>query len=469
MSKKRWLIVGFLAAGGVVMLLLLGYVAVRDILAWQRVHVAVLSTLPPTEQPRPTFPPTWTPCPTDTPYVPPTATPRSPAADEAAMLDRIEREVVALRGLDLRHPVPRWVLTEMQVRRRYADIYRDEDWQEATRFLVLTLAAFDLLEPDADLLSLWRGLYYEQVAGFYDAQSEEIYVVSDTDIFGAVERLVFAHEFGHALQDQHFDLETLGLDATGQPGYYADRAGAISALVEGDATFIQEQYVGLYFSAGDFLEFQQAAMRASHTGLDSAPRVIREAFLFPYTHGRDFVEALYAEGGWEAINGAYAALPVSSEQILHPERYLAGDQPVSVSLPPLTTTLGSDWRLLCDDPMGEFFLSIYLENWLDTSEVVTATEGWGGDRGVVYNNETTGETVMLLRTVWDTPTDAEEFLDACVSYADARFGHPADQTGSGLVCWQGDDILCVAWEGSTITVALGPERAIVDRVLAEVP
>ena len=70
---------------------------------------------------------------------------------------------------------------------------------------------------------------------------------------------------------------------------------------------------------------------------------------------------------------------------------------------------------------------------------------------------------------WDTLADARQFVDAYVSYADARFGHSADQVADGLACWQDDDVLCVTWEDDGVTVALGPEQAIVNRVLAEVP
>jgi hypothetical protein len=320
------------------------------------------------------------------------------------------------------------------------------------------------MPPDTDLLELWQDGFSEGVAGFYVIETEEIFLVSDEYTLGAMERVIYAHEFGHALQDQHFDLESLGLDVTSEP-QYADRVIAAQSLIEGDAVLTQEKYVELYFSQADAFEFLHDAMKFYYDDSDEAPRILGEVSSFPYDQGREFVGALYARGGWQAVDDAYAAPPVSTEQILHPARYLAGDQPVSLSLVPLTNTLGGDWRLIYDSPVGEFVLGLYLENYLDASEAAPAVEGWGGDRCIVYYDESAKRTVLFLRTVWDTAADSEEFLDAYVLYADARFEHEADQIADGLACWQGVDVLCAAWEGDTVTVVLGPDQATVDTVL----
>jgi hypothetical protein len=470
MTKKQRLVVILLAAGDLVVLSLLCGVIVFSLLGQPGTRQAALPTPTPTGIPTPTPIPTWTPTPTLAPYTPPvlpTPTLVPLTAEEATALAQVEREVATLRGLSPLRSVPRWKITRSQLRHRFADMFVSGDWEEEARSLALVLSAFDFIPPDTDLTHLWKDVFSEQIVGFYVAETEEIYVVSSADATDALERLVFAHEFGHALQDQHFDLEALGLRVTSESEYNADQIQAIRSLVEGDAVLIQEQYVERYFTEADALEVLLNLMFGSaSTGSDSTPRVINETFQFPYTDGRDFVNTLYKRGGWQAVNDAYAAPPVSTEQILHPERYLAGEQPVLVSLAPLTATLGSGWRLIYDDSVGEFFLSLYLENQLDPEEVTTAVDGWGGDRCTVYHNDAAGETVLFLRVVWDAPAEAEEFLDAYVSYADGRFGHPADQIGGGLACWQSRDALCVAWEGDSVTIALGPNRAVVDSVLA---
>ena len=131
--------------------------------------------------------------------------------------------------------------------------------------------------------------------------------------------------------------------------------------------------------------------------LGHAPPVLISSLSFPYSSGYRFVETLYDAGGFEAIDAAWADPPRSTEHILHPERYLAGDAPQIVTLPPLTDTLGVGWELLEDDILGEFFLREYLDQQLAAAVAERAAEGWGGDRYAVYWNEATGGLVMALR------------------------------------------------------------------------
>jgi hypothetical protein len=189
-------------------------------------------------------------------------------------------------------------------------------------------------------------------------------------------------------------------------------------------------------------------------------------YLFPYTAGKDFAQTLFDLGGWQAISNAYTNPPASSEHILHPQSYLDDDQPVQILTPSLANILGDEWQIKYDDTLGELMLRIYLESRIDAAEANVAAEGWGGDRCSIYQNESAGETVMLLHTEWDTVADAGEFLETYTSYADARFGlTDSDTTGSGA-CWEDSDVLCLTQTGDTVIAVLGPNRETVDKVLA---
>jgi len=465
LTRQQRLVVILLAAGNLFVLLLICSFTAYSLRGLSAAQVAGLATLPPTNTPRPTPIPTWTPTPTPTPYVTLTPTPYALSGEEAATLDQIEQEVARLRGLQILHPVPHWKVTPLQLRQHYADTFIGVEWEAKARPLAIALAAFDFMLPDTDLLELWRESFYKWIAGFYKPDTEEIFLVSDAYTLGVMEQVVFAHEFDHALEDQHFDLETLGLDITSEPGY-SDRFLAVDALIEGDAELLQEQYVKAYISEEEArLWFNQyLKIRFPLTG--STPPVLGELSEFPYDEGRDFVQALYEHGGWELVNRAYATPPASTEHILHPHRYLSGDQPVAVSVAPLSDTLGSEWRLVYESTVGEFVLGLYLRNHLGADEADQAVAGWGGDRCAVYYNDTTGQTVMLLRAIWDTTADARQFLDAYESYADARFGHSASHVTEEVSCWQGTDVVCVTRQEDSVTVVLGPNQATVDGVLA---
>jgi hypothetical protein len=389
--------------------------------------------------------------------------PLAPA--DVQLMDTIESQVEGLRQLQPLRPVERALMTQEQLRERILQDFEEESSPEEIRDYTLTLAAFDLVDPDIDMYDLLVRLYAEQIAGFYDPETEQLYVIADAGLMGQLERLTYAHEFTHALQDQHFDLEALGLRDDADEVYDDEYLSAIQALVEGDASLTQRRFMSTYYSADDMATLMQESLKVDSSVLDAVPDVLRESLFFPYNYGEVFVRALYDEGGQAAVDAAFANPPVSTEQILHPERYQSGDAPQIVSLSPLTDTLGPGWRLVYEEVWGEFSTRYYLAQQIAQDEAEAAAEGWGGDRYAVHYRESDGGSVLAWRIVWDTPADAEEFVDAYVTFADKRSGHAADVTGGARSCWAGDDYLCLAWGPAETLVVLAPDQAIVESVM----
>lgn len=456
MTRKQILILALLGIIDIVVLTAMGYVVATSMQAQERGEMAMGSASP---TPSSAIEATWTPAPTPTPYVHATSTPHPPSSEETAEMALIEREVSSLRALTWFRPVTQGILTEAQHSQRCNDMYSGEEWRDLASSLELTLTALDLIDPNTNLLSLWRRRICE-AKGYYDAENDAIYVVSNSGI-GALERYVYVEEFTHALQDRHFGLETLGASTTDGYIEYADGVMAISALIEGDADLVQEQYIDEFFTVEDLQELQRESER--YTATDSFPSAIRQIFEFPYTYGRGFVAALYAEGGWTAVNDAYEQPPSSTEQILHPQRYLAGESPLQVTLPSIADSLGDDWNVVYDDPVGEFALRLVLESRIATSEATSATDGWGGDRCIVYSRgDTPGEILMTFHIEWDSPSEAGEFVTSYLTFAQARFGFPADSTSGSSACWFGGDTLCVDWDAQGVTIVLGPDAELVN-------
>ncbi len=440
----------------------------------------------PTDIPTLTPIPTWTPTPQPTPTAPPTATPTltptlTPTPPYLSLADdpklsQIEVQVAALRDLEPLRSVPRWAITRNELRYHYVDPMLDEAWDEQLASWTRALVAFDMLEPGLDLSSMARYFLPESIAGFYDPETGGIYLVNDTGVLDESDYSVFAHEYGHALQDQHFDLSSLGFDEIGSSYDQLDRLNAGRALIEGDAELIRAQYERAYvkwYEDDRSLDVSRLKLWPAvwnPGGMVSSMQTppIDDVFLFPYIYGKIFVQDLYDRGGWEAVNAAYADPPASTEHILHPERYRAGDEPIPVPIAPLADTLGSGWRLAFEDPIGEFMLRVYLQGQLGADEAARAAAGWGGDLGVVYYDEDSYDLVMVLRSAWDTPAQAAEFLDAYVAYAARRYGHPANETVGALSCWYGDDTICVTGVGGEVLVVLGPDASTVDAVLGAV-
>ena len=383
-------------------------------------------------------------------------------ATNAAIRAEVEANVVALRGLEPLATITPVVLSRDALRDRLA-AEMAETTPEAARADVLELSAFDFMEPDYDLAAAQLELQGDGILGYYDPDTAEFVVVNDGALLDAPAQWTHAHEYVHALQDQHYDLGALTDDTVN-----SEFQAAVRALAEGEAELVQYLYLteGSFFSDEETTAIIADAAAAGRDDLDNYPPVLISSLVFPYSSGSRFVEALYNEGGFAAIDAAWLDPPRSTEQILHPERYLAGDAPQIVALNPLTDTLGVGWEQIADDILGEFFLREYLDQQLAASAAERLAEGWGGDRYAVYWNETTGGLVMALRLVWDTAEDAAEFAADYPDYPAGLFGVVAQAQPDGSACWVRGEAICFLQSGEESWVVRAPDTTTAAAVLA---
>lgn len=405
---------------------------------------------------RPT--PTWVPTVTPRPSLPPP----TPSSELFATMDAISAQMEDLRGLSLSTAVTRTLMTRDELGAyldsRLADEYSPEEVQED----VLVLAAFDFVDIDYDLRQVLLDLYSEEILGMYDHELDTFYIVSDGD-FDLLDQLTVAHEYVHALQDHNLDLDAF----TDEERLSDDALLAHMALVEGDASLAMTEYLlarRAQISASDLAELLEASAEAGEQTLDNVPPIIRETFNFPYTYGLEFVSRLQ-EQGWQAIDAAFVDPPQSTEQILHPEKYLSRDEPQLLALPPLTDTLGSGWRLLEAETLGEFQTGLYLAQQVDPGTAKVASEGWDGDLYAVYAQD--GMTLLAFTTVWDSPADQQEFVTAYQQYATQKYGQEPTQSTDTEIWWETpSQSTYLTWEGETALLVVGPDLETVIRVVA---
>lgn len=356
-----------------------------------------------------------------------------------AQMEKIEREVEDMRGLPQANDLTRKTFTQEELRQRVMDDFLLDYTAEDVRQDALVLNLFGLIERDYDLYDLYVELYSEQIAGFYDDDTKEMVVIQGED-FAGPERMTYAHEYTHALQDARYDLsdglnlndETCELDS--------EYCGAVTALVEGDASFTEGQWLYEYASLKDKQEILKFYQDYSSPVFDTIPTFLQEDLMFPYYKGLQFVTYLYDESGYTAVDDAFLNPPVSTEQILHPERY-PGDQPVEITLDDFTSPLGDGWEEIERNTMGEWYnylmLSKPLSNdWaLQDDVALSATEGWGGDLYLIYHQSEKDEDVLISISEWDTSTDVDEYWQAFTQYALKRWGS-ASETSSTKMIWE---------------------------------
>ncbi len=323
------------------------------------------------------------------------------------ILPQIRAAVAAIRGLQPSGAVAPVVIDEATLRRNLQAEY-DAEYPpaelEKTEHLLATLG---LLEVGASLRDLNLDLQAGQVAGYYSPDRDELYVVSRSGGIGPVEWATYAHEYTHQLQDQNFDLDGLGLDAIDQ----SDRSLARLALIEGDASITQQAWMQEALTPAELGEIVRASLDPEGlAALQRAPLVLRETALFPYREGLGFATFLATSGGFDSVNAAYDDLPSSTEQVIHPEKYLAREAPLQVVVPEgAGSLLGAGWREEGRDTLGELYLRTWLRaGGLGSTEARAAAGGWGGDRVVLFEGPG-GAHAALLVTTWDALEDAAEF------------------------------------------------------------
>ena len=187
---------------------------------------------------------------------------------------------------------------------------------------------------------------------------------------------------------------------------------------------------------------------------------MKDDFLYPYLQGAEFVRTLYLSGGWASVDAAYQNLPLSTEQILHPERY-PDDTPRRVSLDDLSASLGPGWREIDLNNLGEWYSYLTLRELIPDDQAAAAAEGWGGDTYRAYFNDETRQTALVQISSWDRLSDAEEFYLALRSYGDSRLGEHSGDTLTSR--WEGARELMLAERKSDqVLWILAPDPATLD-------
>jgi hypothetical protein len=382
--------------------------------------------------------------------------------------DEVFSKTAELRELSPKSAMECQFITPEELRERYTRIFEEEYTQEEAQIDQEVYVLLNLMEEDQDLYTILLDVYSEQVIGFYDDESKELYVVSKKGELEPLEEIVLAHEYTHALQDQYFDLSSLPLEEEDN----SDLSIAVLSLVEGDATLVQGIYMWTILNDSERAALSQELDEFTSEAFDAAPRFIQENLTFPYDSGLNFVMALFEQGGWEAVDQAYSDLPQSTEQILHPEKYLdERDEPQAIDMPDLESALGTGWSQLDSDVLGELNMRIYLETFVDEAEATTAAEGWDGDR-YVYLKNTDGEKLLVLHSVWDSIGDAAEFFNAYIAFVEEKsqgnWSLALDDDGKRW--WQAEALsLYLSQEGSEVLLIIAPDQVTTEEVLAEFP
>ncbi|HYJ85960.1 MAG TPA: hypothetical protein VEW46_07890 [Pyrinomonadaceae bacterium] len=432
------------------------------------------------------------------PAVTPSATKHSAIVATTA---EVLRETSEIRELEILRPVKSGAQSRVQIERMLVKKLDEQMKEDEMHAAELGLRKFGLVPEGFEYRPFIIKLLTEQVAGYYDAKAREFYLADWLELEG--QKPVMAHELTHALQDQHFSLQRFEK----LPEHESDAKLAAHALIEGDATLAMTVYMARNPLVALAFTRSLSAMGASSKLFNESPRALRDTLIFPYAQGMDWATEVYKRGGWKMVSGAYAKLPQSSEQILHPEKYFAYEAPVKVTLPDLTDLLNehrkqekaiskqqtavrkrqkarargasaknptpdtrypasarqstpSKWKRVEYDVNGEWSYYLILDQFLNAASISKrAAAGWAGDRYAVYEGPNS-QILLTHVSEWDTPNDAEEFFSAYVKRTALRYpGATAfvEEAGNPSIRrWEtGEGAVVVELRGSRVIVLEG--------------
>jgi hypothetical protein len=351
-------------------------------------------------------------------------TPAQRRAREGATIERIRMQVAQVRGLTWKTRLDVRIVSKDELRRRLQETETRDARPERDRSDEALLKLLKLIPAGLDLQAAVHRLLADQVVGFYDPQTKLLFVARATDgKLSADTQVTVAHELDHALTDQYFDFgaATRALEQADR----AEELTAYTALIEGDAVLLQSLWAQRYLS-----NKSQGSLGAELTGPGPGdiPRYLRSSLVFPYTKGLDFTFERYrTTRNFAGVDAAWRRPPTSTEEILHPERYAAGQQWHAPALPDVAAATGC--TPVRSGTLGEFDMREVLAEHLSELDADRAADDWAGD---AFSFVRCGTAAGLVdRWTTDNDVGAGRLAAGLGRWAQAwAAGRPPDADGS---------------------------------------
>jgi hypothetical protein len=304
------------------------------------------------------------------------------------------------------------------------------------------------------------------VGGFYDPHTDTFYIMDSVQ--PELARVIIAHEFTHALDDQYHDLDGTAADLAGN----SDALLAHSAVVEGSGMELMLQWSAKHLTASQLAEMVQAQAELPTDAVAGSAPFVWKPLVAIYYQGQAFlrhqarISPLSEPARMIDVDRALSNPPRSTEQVLHPVKYWNPDnvdepREVGAQFGPLP----EGWTVAREDTFGELYsallttpftaragMNVSLVGFIGLRFTNEAATGWGGDRYALLHK---GEGSLLhMSTRWDSIKDAQEFARALQDLqpgirASKALDASSQPETSGLRVEHagGDEVVITSWMG----------------------
>ena len=345
-----------------------------------------------------------------------------PAFLQAA--DEVLENMSKLIDLPVKEPLKKSLRSKDQIRSFVVEEDKD-DKDKAQKYADdKTMEAFGLIPKGFPVETFMEDILTDQIAGLYDPKAKEFYIADWIPVDEQKE--VMAHELTHALEDQSFHIDPWIKAA--RPNDDAELAR--DSVSEGSAMAAMVDYdlEELHLSVRDLPDVSEL-IQASAVGemdkdpkLSKAPIYIRDSLIFPYLAGVTFTQQfLKGHDGWQDLHLVFEHPPVSTQQIMHPQKYLDNVQPVAIKLPDWKKVAPPDWKLLEENVMGEFGVQEVLKQFLGDDAAKLTSPGWAGDRYAVFEDNKAKTLPVVFVLDMDNEEDAARFFGQYSSALEMKY------------------------------------------------
>jgi hypothetical protein len=387
------------------------------------------------------------------------ALPAAVAYDGAALfsdIGSITEELSEISGLKILKPVPHDTLTREGLKVYIQKKIKDEVKPEEIRTEELALKKFGFVPPDFDLEKATVDLLTEQAAAFYDYRKKRLYIIGEDA--GPMQQMALVHELSHALADQHFNLDKYIRKSETTD----DQAMARLAVMEGQASWLTFEYLSRKMGKSlkddpEYLQTMVSMMKASSGQfpvLDNTPPYLRETLLFPYTAGTMFQHRVYEKLGKESFAEVFRKPPVSTQQILHPEKYFEKVAPPPLKPPAVPSPKGL--RKVIDGSFGELDHAILLRQYAGKDAEALAAS-WRASAFEILESKRRETAVLAYASEWEDEAAARKFFEAYRKVLQGKWKRfkPETESASELAGSGDDGRFVVRLEGKRVTSVEG--------------
>jgi len=310
-------------------------------------------------------------------------------------IEDLKKRVVQIGKLQFKKDIPVIYISKSRLQKYISDLFEKEYPEELSEKESFFITVMGFVDRPINLKKVRKKILMNNVSGLYNEKTKELLALKEYRNINMINSHIIIHELRHSLQDQYYTLSVL----LGKLSDFDDRKLAILAALEGDATFVMVQHSDFstdLLTSEDSNALLSFSPLANSTVLFNSPNIVKYQLLMPYIRGLKFTSFIADKKKWKGVNRILESPPRSSEQILHPEKYLKKEIPVEVKI----GYKPEGYVLYHSGVIGEYYINILLK-W--DGDYRDFADGWGGDFFKIY---TKGSSYFL---VWESAWDKEKF------------------------------------------------------------